>query len=40
MLATLPPFVVDVLRLCAWLVLLTTIFVPIERLFGQRPGKF
>ena len=39
MLATLPPFVVDVLRLCAWLVLLTAIFVPIERLFGQRAGK-
>lgn len=39
LLAGLPPFVVDVVRLCLWLVLLTIVFVPIERAFAQRPGK-
>ncbi|MBC7505266.1 MAG: sterol desaturase family protein [Sandarakinorhabdus sp.] len=36
---SLPPFVIDVLRLCLWLVILTAIFVPIERVFAQRPSK-
>jgi len=33
-------FAVDVFRLCIWLVLLIAIFVPLERLFAQRPSKF
>jgi len=41
MLANLPTpiagFAVDVLRLCGWLVLLTAIFVPLERVFAQAP---
>ena len=44
LLSSLPPqiasFVVDVLRLCLWLMLLIAIFVPLERLFAQRPSKF
>ena len=43
LLATLSPaiaaFAVDVLRLCLWLVLLTAVFVPLERVFGQRRAK-
>lgn len=32
-------FVVDVLRLCLWLAVLTALFVPLERLFGEpRPA--
>lgn len=35
----LPGFAVDVARLCVWLVLLTAVFVPLERLAGLRePG--
>ena len=37
--AGLPPFVIDMLRLCLWLVILTIIFVPIERLFARTPGR-
>lgn len=33
-------FAVEVFRLCIWLVLLVAIFVPLERLFAQRPSKF
>ena len=44
LLASLPlpivSFAVDVFRLCIWLVLLIAIFVPLERLFAQRPSKF
>lgn len=44
LLSSLPPeivrFVVDVLRLCLWLMLLIALFVPLERLFAQRPSKF
>ena len=44
LLSNLPPqiagFAVDVFRLCLWLVLLIAIFVPLERLFAQRPSKF
>ena len=44
LLSSLPPqianFAVDVFRLCLWLVLLTAIFIPVERLFAQRPSKF
>jgi sterol desaturase/sphingolipid hydroxylase (fatty acid hydroxylase superfamily) len=36
-LATLPPVVVDTLRLAVWLVLLTLLFLPLERLFGPKP---
>jgi len=32
-------FLTDVLRLCLWLVILTIIFVPLERLFALRPQK-
>ncbi|CDG84685.1 sterol desaturase family protein [Janthinobacterium agaricidamnosum] len=31
----MPDFIRDVIRLCLWLVLLTMLFVPLERLFGQ-----
>lgn len=34
----LPGIVIDVLRLSLWLVLLAVIFVPLERLFGERHG--
>src|ERR1700731_51018 len=34
-----PPFVVDLVRLCAWLAILTAIFVPLERLFALHPAK-
>jgi sterol desaturase/sphingolipid hydroxylase (fatty acid hydroxylase superfamily) len=44
LLSSLPPeiarFVVDVFRLCLWLMLLIALFVPLERLFAQRPSKF
>jgi sterol desaturase/sphingolipid hydroxylase (fatty acid hydroxylase superfamily) len=33
-------FFVDVVRLCIWLVLLTAIFVPMERFFARTPAKF
>lgn len=39
LLAGLPPVVVDMLRLCLWLVVLTVVFVPLERAFAQRPAK-
>ncbi len=32
-------FLIDVARLCAWLVLLIAIFVPLERLFALHPRK-
>jgi sterol desaturase/sphingolipid hydroxylase (fatty acid hydroxylase superfamily) len=34
-----PPFVVDIIRLCAWLAILTAIFVPLERVFALHPSK-
>lgn len=44
LLSTLPPQIVgiavDIFRLCVWLVLLIAIFVPLERMFAQRPSKF
>jgi sterol desaturase/sphingolipid hydroxylase (fatty acid hydroxylase superfamily) len=33
-------FAISVARLCAWLVLVTLIFVPLERLFALHPQKF
>jgi sterol desaturase/sphingolipid hydroxylase (fatty acid hydroxylase superfamily) len=42
--SNLPPQIADfamhVFRLCVWLVLLIAIFVPLERLFSQRPSRF
>jgi sterol desaturase/sphingolipid hydroxylase (fatty acid hydroxylase superfamily) len=35
----LPPFVINVLRLCIWLAALGLIFVPLERLCARRPQK-
>ncbi len=35
----LPPFLIDVLRLCVWLLILSVIFVPLERLFALHPQK-
>lgn len=35
----LPPFALDIIRLCIWLVLLVVIFVPLERLFAQKQQK-
>jgi sterol desaturase/sphingolipid hydroxylase (fatty acid hydroxylase superfamily) len=35
----LPPFALDIFRLCIWLVLLMVIFVPLERLCAQHPQK-
>lgn len=35
----LPPFALDVFRLCIWLVLLMAIFVPLERLCARHPQK-
>ncbi len=35
----MPPLLVDIFRLCIWLVLLTAIFVPLERLFALRPSR-
>jgi len=35
----LPPLVLDTLKLCIWLVLLMTIFVPLERLYALHPQK-
>lgn len=37
-LQSLPALVVDVLRLTVWLFALSLLFVPLERLFGQRHG--
>lgn len=39
LLAGLPPFVIDVVRLCLWLVMLTVVFVPLERAFAQSPAR-
>ena len=36
---TYPPFVVDIIRLCLWLVLLVILFVPLERVFSRHPQK-
>src|SRR5947209_10770355 len=33
------PFLIDVLRLCAWLVLLAALFVPLERKWALHPQK-
>jgi len=38
-LQTLPPVVVDVLRLSFWLVALTMLFLPLERFFGERRAR-
>lgn len=35
----LPPYVLQPLRLCIWLVLLTIVFVPLEWLFASHPNK-
>jgi len=35
----LPPFALDIFRLCVWLVLLTIIFVPLEKLCARQPQK-
>ncbi|MDD4914379.1 MAG: sterol desaturase family protein [Methylococcales bacterium] len=35
----LPPVALDLFRLCIWLLLLMLIFIPLERLFGQRRQK-
>lgn len=37
--AALPPFVVDVVRLCASLVIFTIIFIRLDRAFHHCPGK-
>ena len=37
--AHLPPSVMEILRLCVWLVVLMLIFVPLERLAGLHPQK-
>jgi len=34
------PFLMNIVRQCAWLVLLSLIFVPLERLFAVHPQKF
>lgn len=39
LLSQLPPFAADAVRLSVWLILLTIIFVPLERLFGQAPAQ-
>lgn len=39
LLGQMPGFAVQVLRLIIWLVLLSAIFVPLERLFALRPNK-
>ncbi len=36
---TFPPFLVDLIRQTGWLVILTIIFVPLERLFAIHPSK-
>lgn len=36
----LQAFILNTLRLCAWLVLLSVIFLPLERLFSLHPRKF
>jgi sterol desaturase/sphingolipid hydroxylase (fatty acid hydroxylase superfamily) len=33
-------FLIDVLRLCAWLAVLAALLVPLERRWGRRPQKF
>lgn len=35
----LPPFALDVFKLCIWLLLLMVVFVPLERLCGLHPQK-
>lgn len=35
----LPSFVLDIFRLCIWLLLLIVVFVPLERLCAQNPQK-
>lgn len=35
----LPTFLIDVLKLCVWLLILSVIFVPLERLFALHPQK-
>lgn len=39
MLAHLPPFAVDVIRLCIWLALLSAVLLPVERWFALRKTK-
>jgi sterol desaturase/sphingolipid hydroxylase (fatty acid hydroxylase superfamily) len=34
-----PPFVLDMVRSCAWLVILAVLFLPLERLLALRPRK-
>jgi sterol desaturase/sphingolipid hydroxylase (fatty acid hydroxylase superfamily) len=34
-----PPFAVDLVRLCLWLAILTAVFVPLERMFALQPSK-
>jgi sterol desaturase/sphingolipid hydroxylase (fatty acid hydroxylase superfamily) len=36
----LPVFLLSALRACAWLVILSTVFVPLEYFFAARPGRF
>ena len=36
---TLPPTLIEIVRLCVWLVFLVVIFVPLERLFAVHPEK-
>jgi sterol desaturase/sphingolipid hydroxylase (fatty acid hydroxylase superfamily) len=36
----LPPYVLQMVRLCVWLVLLAVIFLPLERLFSLHPRSF
>ncbi len=36
---SLPPFAVDVFRLCIWLILLMVVFVPLERLYALHSRK-
>ena len=35
----LPAFIINLVRLCLWLLILATIFVPLERLFALHPRK-
>jgi sterol desaturase/sphingolipid hydroxylase (fatty acid hydroxylase superfamily) len=32
----IPTFIIDILRLCAWLALIAAVFIPLERLFAAR----
>jgi hypothetical protein len=36
--AWLPGFALSVARLCMWLVILSVIFVPLERMFARTPA--